>query len=435
MTKAQGKDALKFVCMENEPINTRELKSPEVQEIIGQTPKALTRWGITIIFILLLLLFTLSWFIRYPDLLTAKVTISTSPAPVTLVCRTGGNLVLLKSENAPVVRGEMIGYVRSNTDPNSVLKLETLLTMNDRFSKYDALGSLGDLESLWSDVVKADESYKLFLQNNSYQKQITQLRQQQNSYVKLFQTQEAQQKLAKQELVLIKEKFKTDSILYTQKVLSAVDFNQSKANWLQQLRNAKSIETSAINTEILIDQIDKQISDLEIKRIEDDQRFGLDIKSALNRLKAGLSKWKENYLFEAPIDGRLAYLGFLEKEQFLEAGKSYFSVIPDHGDIIAKAELPIRGSGKVREGQAVNIRLENYPYEQFGMLKGKVISISSIPGNDNYRITIELPNQLVTTQHQQLVFKQQLSGSTEIITEDLRLLERFVYQFKKLVKR
>ncbi|HTH58442.1 MAG TPA: HlyD family efflux transporter periplasmic adaptor subunit [Cyclobacteriaceae bacterium] len=421
--------------MEDNPIDAREIRSPEVQEIIGQTPTALTRWGITIIFILFVLLFALSWFIRYPDLLTAKVIISTSPAPVALVCRTAGNLILLKSEDAPVARGEMIGYIRSNTDPGSVLKLEKLLASNDRFSKYDALGSLGDLESLWSDVVKADESYRLYLENESYQKQIGRLKQQKNSYIKLFKTQEAQQKLVKQELVLIKEKFKTDSILFSQKVLSSVDFNQSKANWLQQLRNARSIETSTINTEIQIDLIEKQISDLEIKKTEDDQRLGLDIKSALNRLKAGLSKWKENYLFEAPIDGRLAYLGFLEKEQFLEAGKSYFSVIPDHGNILAKAELPVRGSGKVKEGQIVNIKLENYPYEQFGMLRGKVTSISAIPGNDNYRIMIELPQQLVTTQQKQLIFKQQLTGNTEIITEDLTLLDRFFQQFRGLLKR
>src|SRR5581483_2367871 len=99
-----------------------------------------------------------------------------------------------------------------------------------------ASASLGDLEPLWSDLVKSNESFKLFLQNNSFQKQMTQLRRQRNSYLKLSMTQESQQKLVNQELILVKEKFKTDSILFSQKVLSTVDFNQSKANWLQQMR-------------------------------------------------------------------------------------------------------------------------------------------------------------------------------------------------------
>jgi HlyD family secretion protein len=420
--------------MRKQPRDTQELRSAEVQEIIGQPPKALTRWGITMILILFVLLFILSWFIRYPDLLTAKVTIGTSPAPVVLVSRASGNLILLKKESEKTQEGEMIAYLKSNADPQSVLKLETLLSTGD-FSRYNAAGSLGDLESLWSDLVRANEVQALFVQNNSYQKQISQLRNQRNSYLKLSKTQTGQQKLVNQELALIKDKFKTDSILFSQKVLSAIDFNQSKTNWLQQMRNAKSIETALINSEIQIDQIDKQISDLEIKETEDRQKLDLELKSALNKLKAGIAKWKENYLFVAPISGQIAFLGFLENEQFLEAGKPYFSIIPDHGDILAKAELPIHGSGKVKEGQMVNIRLENYPYEQFGMLKGRVVSISSIPGNDNYRITIELPQQLVTTQQKQLVFKQQLAGSTEIITENLTLFDRFFQQFRMLLRR
>ena len=87
----------------------------------------------------------------------------------------------------------------------------------------------------------------------------------------------------------------------------------------------------------------------------------------------------------------------------------------------------------MKEGQGVNIRLENYPFEQFGLLHGKISSISVMPGEDKYWVTIELPEHLVTNQNKTLAFKQQLSGTTEIITEDLRLLERFFYQFRKLV--
>ncbi|MGC4022713.1 MAG: HlyD family efflux transporter periplasmic adaptor subunit [Cyclobacteriaceae bacterium] len=410
-------------------------RSPEIQEIIGEVPKAIVRWGIVVILGILLIVMAVSWFIRYPDLLNAKVTITTTPAPIAIVCKVSGNIVLLKKENARVSSGDLIGYIKSNTNPESVSKLEKFVSSHEHFSDYNSFGALGDLEITWAELVKADESFKLFLNNGSYPKQIAQLNQQKNSYNKLAQSQLSQQKLAVQELALMKEKFKTDSILFSQKVLSVVDFSQSKANWFLQMRNAKSIETSIINSEIQIDQINKQISDLKIKETEDNQRLELDIQSALNKLKAGIAKWKENYLFVSPIKGQLAYLGFLEDEQFLETTKPYFSVIPEHGNLIAKAELPIHGSGKVREGQSVNIRLENYPFEQFGIIRGKVVSISIIPGNDNYRITIELPQQLVTSVGKKIKFSQQLTGSTEIITEDLSLLNRFFYQFRVLLKR
>jgi hypothetical protein len=42
---------------------------------------------------------------------------------------------------------------------------------------------------------------------------------------------------------------------------------------------------------------------------------------------------------------------------------------------------------------------------------------------------------MTTTYNKQLNFKPQLQGDTEIITEDLRLLERVFYQIKRLVRR
>jgi len=117
----------------------------------------------------------------------------------------------------------------------------------------------------------------------------------------------------------------------------------------------------------------------------------------------------------------------------VEAGKPLFSIIPGKGILIARAELPVQGSGKVKAGQQVNIRLANYPYEQFGLLRGTVQSVSEIPNEAKYFVNIELPPSLITSQKKVIPFKQQLSGTTEIITEDLRLLERFFYEFRRLI--
>ena len=139
-------------------------------------------------------------------------------------------------------------------------------------------------------------------------------------------------------------------------------------------------------------------------------------------------------MITAPGKGTISYLGFLENELFIEPGKPLFSIIPEQGKLMARAELPIFASGKVKVGQQVNIRLENYPFEQFGLLHGSITSISEIPNENKYFVTIELPQKLITSQNKTIAFKQQLTGTTEIITEDLRLLERFFYQFRKLVQ-
>src|SRR5205085_4437130 len=105
-------------------------------------------------------------------------------------------------------------------------------------------------------------------------------------------------------------------------------------------------------------------------------KLQLTVQQGYDEMQAQINKWKETYTFVANRAGTLAYLGFLENEQFIPTNQELFSIIPLTGNLIAKAELPVRGSGKVKVGQKVNIRLENYPFEQFGLVQGVVSTIS-----------------------------------------------------------
>ena len=412
-------------------VNPIEIRSEEVQEIISHVPHGVTRWGLTVIFFVMLTLFSITWFIKYPDLLSAKVVITTTPAPVNLVSRMNGKITLLKQDNQPCQKDEVIALIQSNAEMNAVLNLEKDLENVGNIKTY---GSLGDLQTFYSSWINSQTAITLFHQTAAYEKQIEQLNRQLSTYQKLNKSLRVQQRISKQELDLALQKFNTDSILYVQKVTAAMDFNQAKTTWLQQQRAFRGIETNLISNELQVNQIQKQISDLELQKTEQQQKLELNLANATHELLAQIRKWKETYLITATGSGRVAYLGFLENEMFTEAGKPLFSIIPEVGALTARAELPAFGSGKVKVGQQVNIRLENYPFEQFGLLRGVITSISEIPNEQKYLVMIKLPEKLITTQKKPINFTQQLTGTTEIITEDLRLLERFFYQFRKMVR-
>lgn len=408
-----------------------EIRSEEVHEIIGQVPGGLVRWGITVIFLVMLALLGVTWFIKYPDLLTAPVVITTTPAPVNLVARTSGRIQLLKPDQSTCQAGEIVGVIQSNANLQAVLQLEKQI-VNELPISF--IGSVGELQLYLSAFTQAQVSLNVFTETAAFDKQIEQLMKQLATYKKLNKALLAQQQLAKQELKLALQKFKTDSILFEQKVTAALDFNAAKTTWLQQQRNVRNLETGLINNELQADQLHQQVTNLQLQKVEQEQKLTLSVANARQELLSQLARWKEAYLLTAPITGHVAYLGFLENDFNVEAGKPVFSVIPDEGILIARAELPVQGSGRVKAGQQVNIRLANYPFEQFGLLRGTIQSVSEIPNEAKYFVNIELPSTLVTSQKRTIPFKQQLSGTTEIITEDLRLLERYFYQFRKLIQ-
>ena len=415
-----------------EPEKQIEIRSNDVQEIISQVPHGLVRWGITVIFLVMLALLAASWFIKYPDILVAEVVITSDPAPVTLVSRVPGRITLLKRDKEKCEAGELIGYIQSNANVADVLELESWLAQDSLPArKYE----LGDLQPVYSALTQAITNLTIFQTADTYGKQIEQLERQLATFQKLAKSLAGQQRLGRQELALARQKFNTDSVLFTQKVTAALDYNQAKTNWLQQQRQYRNLETTVLNNELQIHQLEKQIADLEMSKAEQQQKLMLTKENARQELESRIKLWKENHLLTAQAKGQLAYLGFYEPNMFTEANKAMFSVLPDSGRITARALLPITGSGKVKTGQRVNIKLESFPFQQFGMLEGQVATISALPADKKYLVLLNLPDPLITNQKVNIEFKQELEGTTEIVTEDLRLLHRFLFHLKSLLER
>jgi hypothetical protein len=87
-------------------------------------------------------------------------------------------------------------------------------------------------------------------------------------------------------------------------------------------------------------------------------------------------------------------------------------------------ELSTSQIGKVRVGQRVNLKFVNYPYLQFGVVKGVVSRIAAKPAGDSYPLEVSLPGQLVTTLGKRLDFERELKGTAEIVTDPRSLLDR-----------
>jgi hypothetical protein len=90
-------------------------------------------------------------------------------------------------------------------------------------------------------------------------------------------------------------------------------------------------------------------------------------------------------------------------------------------------QLKMNPSGKVQVGQRVNLKFANYPYMEYGAVKGIVGKISSVPNGDSYALEVNIPGQMVSTFGKKLEFQQELKGTAEIITEERRLLDRILH--------
>ncbi|HOF21554.1 MAG TPA: HlyD family efflux transporter periplasmic adaptor subunit [Bacteroidales bacterium] len=215
-------------------------------------------------------------------------------------------------------------------------------------------------------------------------------------------------------------------------------FSESEFDISRQTFNKINIELQDVRLDhaaktLELAQKNQELQDYRIKRTEERERLLAALTESLNNLRAQIRIWENTYLIISPIDGIVTFTRFWKQNQMVARDEPVLTVVPlVPGNYIGRMDLKMHRSGKVRTGQAVNIKLAGYPYLEYGMVRGIVESKSLVPAGDAYIIEIILPEGLKTLYGRELEFTQNMQGTAEIMTDSLRLLQKVVNPFRHL---
>lgn len=183
-------------------------------------------------------------------------------------------------------------------------------------------------------------------------------------------------------------------------------------------------------------QSQESLLDLRQQYLETHEQCILALSSAADQLVAAIKGYEQTYIIRTPIAGTVNMIGVWCRNQNVSAGDLIVIVIPRHkGPSVGIAKLPATGAGKVRIGQMVNVRVNNFPEEEFGFIVGRVTGISEVPDKEsNYFINIGFPKGLQTNYGKRLPPSKQMVGSAQVVIRDKRLIEKFIQPLEKFFK-
>ena len=413
-------------------------------KIYNYRPPWILRWGLTVIFSYLAISIAVTGFIKYPDIVPALADITTVNPPAYLMARVNGKIEhILTKEEQKVNRDDVLIIMESPTKWDDVKKLQAYLSNIDSLindgseiqlqepSYFDEKLKLGELQGGYSDLLVNYKELYRYNELKYYQKQLESKKQQLQSQ-KSYSTQLIRKSiLIKQQYNLGENSFKRDSLLFITEVIPKNEFEQSRQRLLQLESVLTDIEMNVISSRSTLKQLDYDISNLVLQDKIDRQQLLDKTKRSSQILLAQINSWKQNYLLISPIKGIVSFTTFWSENQNVTAGEVVLSVVPEDSTLVkVRIQFPIQNSGKVHKGQRVNIKLQNYPYQEFGMLVGKVGTISRVPNNLLYNADVVLEKGLVTSYSKKLPIIKQLKGNAEILTDDISLLMRFFNPLK-----
>ncbi|WP_369982053.1 HlyD family efflux transporter periplasmic adaptor subunit [Parabacteroides segnis] len=304
-----------------------ELRSEEVQEVMGQIPAWIVRWGITILFIVVLALLVGSYFFTYPDIVETEMTLTSREPVVEVVARSSGKISELYVSNGQEVKsGAPLAVIENTAKTDDVFRLKKLLARYkeepERLNYYllQDMWLLGDIQSAYMSLASKDISAR-------------------------------------------------------------------------------------------------------------------DYRASVGQLLASIHSWEMAYCLMAPAEGKVQLLLQEAPNQYLSSGNIFARIVPKEGESwMGRALLPLQRSGKVKVGQRVIVRFTNFPDQEFGIVNGRLSSVSLVPSEDNYMIEIVFPDGLITNYGKCLPVFYEMKATAEIVTDDSRLIERFFQPLKKILK-
>ena len=421
--------------------------SEPVQEIMGSIPSWITRWGVTVIAGIFALIIIGCCIIRYPQTLTSSITLTSENPPSDLAARYDGLLDTVCVVNGQKVRnGDLVALLSTPADYGDIMAVRDLLdslSSRERDALPDAVSSpslyenyrLGDLQSSWSELVRSCSAYLNWseIDQSGHQKRLVeeQIGKNREYYGDLL----VQKAVLEQDMRYEQAGLERDSLLMAEGAISRAEYEATLKNWISKKSTMAAFEATLTSTQLSILQLRQQLTELEIQRQNEETEHLRGIMQQASQLKAQVAQWLEQYAVISPADGTVSLQKVWSRGQHVMVGDVIASIVPDEGDrVIGRLQVPSSGFGKVEEGQTVNVRLNGFPYMEFGVLKGVVESIPAVPqtvttaeGNSIvYTVEVSFPDSLVTTYGKELPMVQQMDGTAEIITRDRRLIGQFI---------
>lgn len=398
------------------------------------------RWGVTGFFGVLGLILLSASVIKYPEVVHAPLRLTAVDAPQSLESRIQGKLVHLPVENSQMVReGEILAWLESTANHNHILHLEETVNAIQKWLREDSLDqldaldtaqftSLGEIQQMFQSFEQAYREFISFLPGEFYSRQRTILIQELNYTRDLLQKLHEQKEIQQQEYDLAEREARMQRQLAENGHISAMELARSESELSCRQLPLQQTESAIINN--FISQVSKEREIMDLDKRIDEQQF-MFLQSVL-LLKSAIEEWKISYLITAPFDGKVVYAGILQENQTISTGQALFFIQPDNTNFFGELAVSQLSFGKIEQGQQVQVRFTGYPYHEYGSVFGEVNYFSDFPVQDSlFFAKVNFPDGLVTNHGREITPRNGMTAQAEIITQDMRLLERVVNNITK----
>jgi hemolysin D len=212
------------------------------------------------------------------------------------------------------------------------------------------------------------------------------------------------------------------------------DIEQAKLQ-LQEEQNSYQSLLQTGKLAILKNQ--QQLKDLE-SQITGLKSQILQTRSELTSLKIQL----QQRIVRSPVDGVIFEFPISKPGAVVQPGQRIAQIAPKNVGFVLKANMPSQDSGFLKVGMPVKIKFDAYPFQEYGIVQGKVNWVSpdskvqqTPQGNiETYELEISLEKQYIQNGNKRIALTAGQTANAEVIIRQRRVIDLVLDPFRKLQK-
>lgn len=411
-----------------------EIRSEEVQEILGTPPGWIVRFGTIVAVVTVGVLIAVGALVRYPDTIVVDIKVSSTDPPKKLIAEEGTYITHILVDNEDTVQaGQTLLVFEPKANFEDILTLENYLLnvekLNDSFLlAFNPPGDLllGEIQEDLYEFLEKQEALRISRTKRLENLSVRQLDRQIERAKRTIRQKKREKAEIQKQLNLANQQFGREQNLLNENLITPDRLRHTQEEILAYERKLQGIESTIKNKQFEIEMMENEINGAERSGSRSGSNASLELKDSFINLQFKLENWKKRFLVVSPIAGIVLFTNEnIGEKQYVRAESELIKVVPVNQKALkGKIDLNLSGSGKVKEGQRVVVKFKSYPFPEFGAVIGKVSRKGKVPIDGKIPIEVTFPEGLKTTTGRIIETGREMPGKAEIIMDRKRFITR-----------
>jgi hemolysin D len=179
------------------------------------------------------------------------------------------------------------------------------------------------------------------------------------------------------------------------------------------------------------------------KQAEELQTQVSDLRSEVSQTQKAIAslRWQlQQRIIRAPVAGTIFQLPIQKAGAVVQPGQNLVQIAPSNVPMVIKAEMPISESGFLRVGMTVQLKFDAYPFQDYGVVPGKVSWVSPDSKTtqagqsqiETFELEIIPERTYIQAQNKRIELTPGQTATAEVVVRQRRIIDLILDPFKQL---